>query len=666
MAAPYNHRAIEAKWRTNWEKKPVNVNDGKKPKYYCLDMFPYPSGNGLHVGHWRGYVISDVWSRYKMLQGYYLIHPMGWDAFGLPAENYAIKMGVHPAVSTAANIKNIKRQINDIAAIYDWDMEVNTTDPEFYKWTQWIFVKMFKEGLAYEKEFPINWCPSCKTGLANEEVVNGCCERCGTPVTKKNLRQWMLRITKYADRLLSDLDKLDWPEKVKKMQTDWIGKSYGAEVDFPVEGREEKITVYTTRPDTLHGATFMVLAPEHALAKSLATDETREAVEKYIFDASMKSNVDRLQDKEKTGVFTGTYAINPLNGEKLPIWLSDYVLADYGTGAIMCVPAHDDRDFEFAKKFDIPIIQVIAKDGKEITIGYSQLGAESEWRTAQTESIKQAAKDAGINLQFSDAQQKQENQIKAIRSFIAQGVDLIAFTPIVETGWDTVLQEAKDAGIPVVIVDRDAKVSEDLYVAKIGTDSKAEGKKAFEWIDQYMKAQNKTPRDGGSVYNIAVLEGTVGSSVAIGRSEGFEEAMKASPDASKYQILMSQTGEFTRQKGQEVMESFLKSGGRDKIDILFSQNDDMALGAIQAIEAAGLQPGKDIVIVSVDGVKGAFQAMIEGKSNCTVECNPLQGPLLMETAKKILNGEQVDKMVYMEEGVFPADVAEKTLPERKY
>ena len=392
MAAPYNHRAIEAKWRTNWEKKPVNVNDGKKPKYYCLDMFPYPSGNGLHVGHWRGYVISDVWSRYKM------IHPMGWDAFGLPAENYAIKMGVHPAVSTAANIKNIKRQINDIAAIYDWDMEVNTTDPEFYKWTQWIFVKMFKEGLAYEKEFPINWCPSCKTGLANEEVVNGCCERCGTPVTKKNLRQWMLRITKYADRLLSDLDKLDWPEKVKKMQTDWIGKSYGAEVDFPVEGRDEKITVYTTRPDTLHGATFMVLAPEHALAKSLATDETREAVEKYIFDASMKSNVDRLQDKEKTGVFTGTYAINPLNGEKLPIWLSDYVLADYGTGAIMCVPAHDDRDFEFAKKFDIPIIQVIAKDGKEIqnmTEAYTEASGtminSGEWNGMESSVLKKEA-----------------------------------------------------------------------------------------------------------------------------------------------------------------------------------------------------------------------------------------------------------------------------------
>ena len=230
MAEPYNHRAIEQKWRDKWEATPINVNDGKKPKYYCLDMFPYPSGSGLHVGHWRGYVISDVWSRYKMLQGYYLIHPMGWDAFGLPAENYAIKMGTHPKITTASNIKNIKRQINEIAAIYDWDMEVNTTDPNFYKWTQWIFVKMFKAGLAYEKEMPINWCPSCKTGLANEEVVDGCCERCGSPVTKKNLKQWMLRITKYADRLLNDLDKLDWPEKVKKMQTDWIGKSYGAEV----------------------------------------------------------------------------------------------------------------------------------------------------------------------------------------------------------------------------------------------------------------------------------------------------------------------------------------------------------------------------------------------------------------------------------------------------
>ena len=401
MATPYNHKAIEKKWRENWEKNPVNVKsdeNGKREKYYCLDMFPYPSGNGLHVGHWRGYVISDVWSRYKMLNGYYLIHPMGWDAFGLPAENYAIKMGVHPEKSTAENIANIKRQIKEIAAVYDWDMEVNTTDPNFYKWTQWIFVKMFKAGLAYQKEMPINWCPSCKTGLANEEVVNGKCERCGADVTKKNLNQWMLKITAYADRLLDDLDKLDWPEKVKKMQTDWIGKSHGAEVNFKVEDTDKEITVYTTRPDTLHGATFLVLAPEHAMAKELANDETRAAVEDYIYQSSLKSSVDRLQDKEKTGVFTGSYAINPINGAKVPIWLSDYVLADYGTGAIMCVPAHDDRDFEFATKFNIPIIQVIAKDGKEIenmTEAYTEAKGtminSGEWNGMESSVLKKEA-----------------------------------------------------------------------------------------------------------------------------------------------------------------------------------------------------------------------------------------------------------------------------------
>ena len=398
--AQYNHSAIEKKWRKNWQEKPINVDDGKKPKYYCLDMFPYPSGSGLHVGHWRGYVISDVWSRYQILQGNYVIHPMGFDAFGLPAENYAIKMGVHPAKSTAENVANIKRQIDEIASIYDWDMEVNTTDPKFYKWTQWIFVQMFKKGLAYEKEFPINWCPSCKTGLANEEVVDGACERCGTPVTKKNLRQWMLKITEYADRLLNDLDKLDWPEKVIKMQSDWIGKSYGAEVDFKVEDTDDVITVYTTRPDTLYGASFMVLSPEHALAKKLAKPEKLEEVEKYIFEASMKSNVDRMQAKEKTGVFTGSYAINPLNNQKTPIWLSDYVLADYGTGAIMCVPAHDDRDFEFAKKFDLPIVQVIAKDGKEIenmTEAYTELNGvminSGEWNGMDPAILKKEAPD---------------------------------------------------------------------------------------------------------------------------------------------------------------------------------------------------------------------------------------------------------------------------------
>lgn len=398
MSVPYNHREIEQKWRKIWEKNPVNVNDGTKPKYYCLDMFPYPSGNGLHVGHWRGYVISDVWSRYKLLNGHYIIHPMGWDAFGLPAENYAIKMGVHPAKSTAENVANMKRQMNEISALYDWDMEVNTTDPNFYKWTQWIFVKMFKAGLAYEKEMPINWCPSCKTGLANEEVVNGQCERCGEDVTKKNLKQWMLRITKYADRLLDDLDTLDWPDKVKKMQSDWIGRSFGAQVQFKVDGREEVIDVYTTRPDTLYGATFMVLAPEHPLSKQLATVECKAKVEEYIVNASMKSNVDRLQDKEKTGVFTGSYAINPMNGKQVPIWISDYVLIDYGTGAIMCVPAHDSRDFEFATKFNIPIIQVIAKDGVE-TIPFNEPYVEAagtminsgEWNGLESSELKKNA-----------------------------------------------------------------------------------------------------------------------------------------------------------------------------------------------------------------------------------------------------------------------------------
>ncbi|SNU08032.1 leucyl-tRNA synthetase [Lachnospiraceae bacterium] len=399
--AKFDHKLIEAKWNDKWKENPVNVNDGKKPKYYCLDMFPYPSGNGLHVGHWRGYVISDVWSRYQMMHGKYVIHPMGWDAFGLPAENYAIKNGVHPAISTAKNVANIKKQIQQIAAIYDWDMEVNTTDPDYFKWTQWIFVQMFKKGLAYEKEMPINWCPSCKTGLANEEVKDGKCERCGADVTKKNLRQWMLKITAYAERLLADLDKLDWPEKVKKMQSEWIGKSKGAEVNFPVDGRDEVITVYTTRPDTLYGATFMVLAPESELASKLYTPETEKAVKDYIYQTSLKSSIDRMADKEKTGVFTGCYAINPLNGAKTPIWLSDYVLADYGTGAIMCVPAHDDRDFEFAKKFNLPIIQVIAptlddvQDGNDMTEAYTAASGvmvnSGEWNGMESAVLKETA-----------------------------------------------------------------------------------------------------------------------------------------------------------------------------------------------------------------------------------------------------------------------------------
>ena len=360
----YNPAEVEKKWRAIWAEKPVNAPEEGKKNYYCLDMFPYPSGNGLHVGHWRGYVLSDVWSRYQILHGYHVLHPMGWDAFGLPAENYAISKKVHPAIATAENVANFKRQLQEISAVYDWDKEVNTTDPNYYKWTQWIFLKMFENGLAYEKEMPINWCPSCKTGLANEEVKDGACDRCGSIVTKKNLRQWMLKITAYAERLLNDLEGLEWPEKVKKMQADWIGKSYGAEIDFQVEGTDKALKVFTTRPDTLYGASFMVLAPEHEMVMELATDEQKEAVAKYVFDASTKSSVDRMADKDKTGVFLGCYAVNPLNNEKLPIWISDYVLADYGTGAIMCVPAHDERDFAFAKKFELPIIQVISKTGE--------------------------------------------------------------------------------------------------------------------------------------------------------------------------------------------------------------------------------------------------------------------------------------------------------------
>ena len=397
--ARYNHAQIEKKWQEFWEKNPINKKDDKKEKYYCLDMFPYPSGAGLHVGHWRGYVISDAWARYQIIKGKYVIHPMGWDAFGLPAENYAIKMGIHPSITTKKNVENIKKQLQQINAIYDWDMEINTTNPKFYKWTQWIFVKMFEKGLAYEKEFPINWCPSCKTGLANEEVVDGKCERCGTAVTKKNLRQWMLKITAYADRLLDDLDTLDWPEKVKKMQSEWIGRSYGAEVNFKLQDSEEQITVFTTRPDTLFGATFLVLAPEHPLVQKITAPSPKAAVEEYIQKAANKSNVERMAvtDKDKTGVFTGAYAVNPMNGEKVPVWISDYVLADHGTGAIMCVPAHDARDFAFAKKFDLPIIQVISKDGKEeeLTEAYTEANGimihSGKWNGQESAVLKKEA-----------------------------------------------------------------------------------------------------------------------------------------------------------------------------------------------------------------------------------------------------------------------------------
>ncbi len=357
----------EKKWRDLWEEKGMHRCDTNQTenKYYCLDMFPYPSGSGLHVGHPRGYVLSDAWSRYKKMQGFNLLHPMGWDAFGLPAENDAIKKQIHPSVCVKKNVENFTRQLKEFGCMYDWSREISTAEPEYYKWTQWIFLRMFKEGLAYRKMVPINWCDSCKTGISNEEVVNGCCERCGSQVTQKDLMQWMLRITEYAERLLNDLDKLEWPEKVKILQRNWIGRSEGAEVHFKMisalDGKEFDVPVFTTRPDTLFGATYMVLAPEHSLVKEITSAQQKEAVTRYTKDARNKSDLQRSAlEKDKSGVFTGAYAVNPVNGGKIPVWISDYVLMSYGTGAIMAVPAHDERDFEFAQKFDLQIIEVIS------------------------------------------------------------------------------------------------------------------------------------------------------------------------------------------------------------------------------------------------------------------------------------------------------------------
>ncbi len=362
----YPFDKIERKWQKYWETNKIFKTkvDRSKPKYYILDMFPYPSGNGLHVGHPEGYTASDIISRYKRMNGYNVLHPMGFDAFGLPAETYAIQTGTHPKTTTEKNIKNFTRQLKMFGFSYDWDRKINTTDPKYYKWTQWIFLQLFKKGLVYETKTPVWWCEGLKSVLANEEVVNGKSERGNYPVKRVMLKQWMLKITKYADRLLEGLDKLDWPESVKEMQRNWIGRSEGAKVIFSVDKSEEKIEVFTTRSDTLFGATYMVLAPEHPLVDKITTKEYKNEVEEYKEKAIIKSDLARTElTKKKTGIFTGGYAINPVNNEKIPIWIADYVLWGYGTGAIMAVPAHDQRDYEFAKKFDIKITQVI-KGGK--------------------------------------------------------------------------------------------------------------------------------------------------------------------------------------------------------------------------------------------------------------------------------------------------------------
>ncbi len=364
----YPFSEIEKKWQKIWEDQNLYLTDMTvaEKKLYCLVMFLYPSGDRLHIGHWWNYGPTDTWARFKRMQGYNVFEPMGYDAFGLPAENYAIKVGVHPAESTANNIRNIREQLKAMGAMYDWTKEVNTSDPSYYKWTQWLFLLFYKNGLAYRKKAPVNWCPSCKTVLANEQVVEGHCERCDSEVFQKDLEQWFFKITDYADKLLEGLDRIDWPEKTKIMQRNWIGRSEGARIRFQIADKQETIEIFTTRPDTLWGVTYMVLAPEHPLVAELTTPDQKEVVESYIRETRKLTEIDRTStEKEKTGVFTGSYSINPVNGEKVPVWIADYVLATYGTGAVMAVPGHDTRDFDFAKKYNLLIREVISPDGAE-------------------------------------------------------------------------------------------------------------------------------------------------------------------------------------------------------------------------------------------------------------------------------------------------------------
>ncbi|MEX3747676.1 MULTISPECIES: leucine--tRNA ligase [Lysinibacillus] len=401
----FNHLQIEKKWQQYWadNKTFKTENETDKPKFYALDMFPYPSGAGLHVGHPEGYTATDILSRFKRMQGYNVLHPMGWDAFGLPAEQYALDTGNDPAEFTAKNIATFKRQIQELGFSYDWDREINTTDPEYYKWTQWIFIQLYKKGLAYVDEVAVNWCPALGTVLANEEVIDGKSERGGHPVERRPMKQWMLKITAYADRLIDDLEEVDWPESIKDMQRNWIGRSEGAEVTFSIDGTDENFTVFTTRPDTLFGATYCVLAPEHKLVEQITTAELRPAVEAYLEKVKMKSDLERTDlAKEKTGVFTGAYAVNPINGKKMPIWIADYVLASYGTGAIMAVPAHDERDYEFATEFGLEITAVL--EGGDIS------------KEAFTGDGKH------INSDFLDGLNKEDGIAKAIEWLEEKGV----------------------------------------------------------------------------------------------------------------------------------------------------------------------------------------------------------------------------------------------------
>lgn len=409
MTPDYNFEDIEKKWQEKWEKSQLYKVDLDKTdkKLYCLVMFLYPSGDKLHIGHWYNYGPTDTWARFKRMQGYNVFEPMGYDAFGLPAENYAIKAGVHPAISTAKNIDFIRGQLKAIGAMYDWDREINTSSPEYYKWTQWFFLQLYKNKLAYRKKAPVNWCPQCQTVLANEQVVDGLCERCDSEVIMKDLEQWFFKITDYAERLLEGHEKIDWPEKTIQMQKNWIGKSVGASIHFKIEGREESIEVFTTRPDTIFGVTYMVLAPEHPLVQELTTESQKQAVDDYVIQTRKQKEIERLStEREKTGVFTGSYCFNPVNKERIPIWIADYVLVSYGTGAVMAVPAHDQRDFEFAQKYSLTIREVISPDGRP-----------------SAESLKEAYEAPGVMINSAqfDGTSSVEGKEKVIQYFKENG-----------------------------------------------------------------------------------------------------------------------------------------------------------------------------------------------------------------------------------------------------
>nr|MDQ2688539.1 leucine--tRNA ligase [Armatimonadota bacterium] len=437
MDEKYNFREIEKKWQEKWrEAKLFHVErEPDKPKFYGLDFFPYPSGSGLSVGHFKNFVPNDTFLRLKVMQGFNVLHPMGWDAFGLPAENEAIKRERNPAEMIAEYAATYKRQLNLIGMGYDWDREINSSDPSYYHWTQWIFLLLMKRGLAYRKDAPVNWCPNDKTALANEEVVNGRCQRCGTMVEKKPLPQWYLKITEYAERLLADLDTVDWPEGIKQQQRNWIGRSEGANVDFAAD--EHKITVFTTRPDTLWGATFMVLAPEHPLVDTLTTPEQREAIGAYKARAQLETEIDRqAEGREKTGVWTGAFATNPVNGKQIPIWIADYVLMGYGTGAIMAVPAHDQRDFEFARKFDLPIVPVYQEAGQEVS----------------GEAMAQATTDQGVLVNSGpfDGQAYSKETVHKVADWLqAQGLGKFVVTYRFR---DWLLSRQRYWGVPIPVI----------------------------------------------------------------------------------------------------------------------------------------------------------------------------------------------------------------------